>query len=254
MDLAYSDGPDDEGEQTETEAPGPSTRKQPRNQRLAALADEEGNETATSNNDDEFGDDDLVDLTEEDPIDMGVIDVDLYDDAPSQRFRDFEADYGQVKREPGMADVDGDVDAGVDEFDDITFDQSFIDNLDDYDYQDPGPDLNGDSSTVVAGAVTTYTRAALGVDYDDVQSEDEDDAERFVPISELSEADRDFFLNHWRRSATEAVGLVGSEKQLAEARQQSARGTANPRGRGRGGRSGGGGKWRGGRASWRGRR
>lgn len=251
MDVAYSEGPDDEGEHTETDAPGPSTKKKPRNPRVAALADGQGDDTTTGNELDEYGftDDDLVDLTEEDPIDMGVIDVDLYDDAPSQRFRDFEADYGQVKNEPG---ADGNGNDNADEFDDLAFDQSFMDNLQDFDYHDPGPDMQDEAAA--AGPATTYTRPAMGVDYDDVESEDDDDAERFIPISELSEADMDFFLNHWRRSATEATGLVGSEKQLAEAREQSARGPSNARGRGRGGRGGGGGKWRGGRSNWRGRR
>lgn len=252
MDVGYSDGPDDEGEQTEPEAaPGPSTKK-PRNARLAAIANEEGYGSTTHDDEYNSADDDLVDLTEEDPFDMGVIDVDLYDDAPSQRFRDFEADYGQVKLEKGMSNVDGNGDAGADEFDDITFDQSFMDNLDDFDFHD-----HGDNMDVNAGAAqpagTTYTRAAAG-NYDDVDSEEEDDAERFVPISALSAGDRDFFLNHWRRSAMDATGLQGSEKQLAESRQQAARGTANPRGRGRGGRGGGGGKWRGGRGGWRGRK
>lgn len=251
IDMAYSDGPDDEGEHTETDAPGPSTKKKPRNARVAALADGKANQSGTDNEFDEYGftDDDLVDLTEEDPIDMGVIDVDLYDDAPSQRYRDFEADYGQVKNEPG---VNGDGNDNADEFDDLAFDQSFMDNLQDFDYQDPSLDMQDDAAPAVAA--TTYTRPATGVNDDDVESEDDDNAERFVPISALSAADKDFFLNHWRRSATEATGLVGSEKQLAEAREQSARGPSNSRGRGRGGRGGGSGRWRGGRSNWRGRR
>lgn len=254
VDVGYSDGPDDEGEQTEPDAaPGPSTKK-PRNARLAAIAQDEGYGSTTHDEEYNSADDDLVDLTEEDPFDMGVIDVDLYDDAPSQRFRDFEADYGQVKLEKG-ADPGGNGDAaGADEFDDMTFDQSFMDNLDDFEFHDPGDDMNIDAAGGAQPAGTTYTRTAAA-DYDDVDSEEEDDAERFVPISALSAGDRDFFLNHWRRSAIDATGLQGSEKQLAEARQQAARGAANPRGRGRGGRSfGGGGKWRGGRGGWRGRK
>lgn len=254
MDVRYSDGPDDEGEQTEPDvAPGPGAKK-PRNARLAAIAQEE--EYGLTTHDEEYNsaDDDLVDLTEEDPFDMGVIDVDLYDDAPSQRFRDFEADYGQIKLEKGMnPDGNGDA-AGADEFDDMTFDQGFMDNLDDFDLHDHGDDMNIDAADGAQAAGTTYPSIAAA-NYDELDSEEEDNAERFVPISALSAGDRDFFLNHWRRSAIDATGLQGSEKQLAEARQQAARGAANPRGRGRGGRSfGGGGKWRGGRGGWRGRK
>jgi hypothetical protein len=251
MDVGYSDGPDDEGEQTEPEAAPRPDIKKPRNARLAAIANEEGYGSTSHDEEYNSADDDLVDLTEEDPFDMGVIDVDLYDDAPSQRFRDFEADYGQVKLEKGISNADGNAD-GADEFDDITFDQSFMDNLDDFDFQDQGDNLNTNTTGAAQPMGTTYTRAAAG-NYDEVDSEEDDDAERFVPISALSAGDRDFFLNHWRRSAMDATGLQGSEKQLAESRQQAARGTANPRSRGRGGR-GGGGKWRGGRGGWRGRK
>ncbi|GHJ84551.1 hypothetical protein NliqN6_0953 [Naganishia liquefaciens] len=252
MDAGYSDGPDDEGEQTEPDiAPDPSTKK-PRNARVAAIAHEEGYGSTT--HDEEYNSDDLVDLTEEDPFDMGVIDVDLYDDAPSQRFRDFEADYGQVKLEKGT-DPHGSGDMAADEFDDMTFDQSFMDNLDDFDFHDHGGNLNDDAEDAAPPAGTTYTRTAAAADDDQVVSEEEDDAERFVPISALSAGDRDFFLNHWRRSAMDATGLQGSEKQLAESRQQAARGAINSHGRGRGGRPyGGGGKWRGGRGGWRGRK
>lgn len=292
--AAYSDGPNDSGEQTETDTPGrrasTSKSRPPRNRRLAVLADEHQatttSSTTTGNREpDEYGytDDEPVDLTEEDPIDGGIIDVDYYDDAPSQRFRDLEAELGPVKREPGAGngapsaaggDVagNGNVDGvnAVDEFDDDDmFDQGFMDNLQDLDYMDLGaPDdtMNGDFGNSGPGTthgghhVQPYTRTAGGMAGENssnaqYSSEEEDDpADRFIPISALPEADRDFFLNHWRRSATEAQGLTGSEKQLAESRQQQAQAAANPRGRGRGGRSGGGG-WRGrGRGGWRGKR
>ncbi|KAJ9104640.1 hypothetical protein QFC21_002138 [Naganishia friedmannii] len=286
---AYSDGPNDSGEQTETDTPGRASTSKPRlkNRRVAVLADEhQANTSSTTSGNrepDEYGytDDEPVDLTtEEDPIDGGIIDVDVYDDAPSQRFREFEADFGQVKREPGAGNggpsaggQQGKADdrnmGGADEFDDFMFDQGFMDNLDGLDYMDPGVTddaMNGEFRNTDAGAtngaqeVQTYTRAAAGaagVNSSNVQyssEEDDDPNDRFIPISALSEEDRDFFLNHWRRSATEAQGLTGSEKQLAESRQQQAQAAANPRGRGRGGRSGGGG-WRGrGRGGWRGKR
>ncbi|KAJ9119952.1 hypothetical protein QFC24_005435 [Naganishia onofrii] len=290
---AYSDGPNDSGEQTETDTPGRTSRSNPRpkNRRVAVLADEhqanQTTSTTTSNREpDEYGytDEEPVDLTaEEDPIDGGIIDVDVYDDAPSQRFRAFEADFGQVKPEPGAGnggsstaggqqgkeadDKNFGGPGGVDEFDDFMFDPGFMDNLDDLDYMDPGVTddaMNGEFGNVGTSAATdaqgmqTYTRTAVGGGNSSnaqYSSEEEDDAtDRFIPISALSEEDRDFFLNHWRRSATEAQGLTGSEKQLAESRQQQAQAAANPRGRGRGGRSGGGG-WRGrGRGGWRGKR
>ncbi|KAJ9113214.1 hypothetical protein QFC22_006053 [Naganishia vaughanmartiniae] len=279
---AYSDGPNDSGEQTETDTPGRANTSKPRpkNRRVAALADEHQANTTTGHREpDEYGytDDEPVDLTEEDPIDGGIIDVDVYDDAPSQRFREFEADFGQVKPEPGTVNggpvaggqqgpADNRDQGGVDEFDDFMFDQGFMDNLDDLDYMDPGTAddaMNGDFGNMdVVGAangvqgIQTYTRTTGGNSSNArYSSEEEDDStDRFIPISALSEEDRDFFLNHWRRSATEAQGLTGSEKQLAESRQQQAQAAANPRGRGRGGRSGGG-SWRGrGRGGWRGKR
>ncbi|KAJ9098938.1 hypothetical protein QFC19_006162 [Naganishia cerealis] len=285
--VAYSDGPNDEGEQTETDAPGPSSKRQPapKHRRIAALKTDEQQTSTTGGSGrdpDEYGytDDEPVDLTEEDPIDGGIIDVDVYDDAPSQRFREFEADYGQVKPEPGLPNGSGAANGiggpagakgengGVDEFEDFMFDQGFMDNLGDFDYMDPGPtddvihdDFEDMSTDNIAGAggAQVYTRTATmtaeGGDNDYSSSEEDYATDRFVPISALSEADRDFFLNHWRRSATEAQGLLGSEKQLAESRQQQAQAAANPRGRGRGGRSGGGGGgWRGRGRGWRGKR